>query len=237
MRDCLNNPRRQPSNRRARATADLVEAQDAVAALSSLTGFNTPHQRFPTTRRGSDPSLVSGTAAVRGRSCAGDPPRYEDGAVVVEDLEALRREAAMVVSAMEAAVEQRLPRLTPMERRLRRRVSRVGLRVCAQLKLWADGEDAEPWRLFTRDMDVRAMGFICQDRLPLGYGGTLSFRDAAGRRQELEVTVTRCRECSSGWYEGALHFSRPQAWLVDEFRQLQPKPLQQPFAHETGAVC
>lgn len=222
MRDCLKDPRRRSQGRRGRATVESLEAQDALAALSTLSGFNTPHQRFPATRRGADPSIISGTAAVRASS------GHRQGEVAVEDLEALGREAAMVVSAMEAAVEQRLPRLTPMERRLRRRISRVGLRVCAQLKLWADGEDAEAWTLFTRDMDVRAMGFICQDRLPLGYGGTLSFLDAAGRRQELEVTVTRCRECSSGWYEGALHFSRPQAWLVDEFREQQPKPRRQP---------
>ena len=67
-----------------------------------------------------------------------------------------------------------LPQLSPMERRLRR-ISRVNLRVQAQLKLWADGLDGEPWHIFTRDLDGRAMGFICKDKLPLGYGGWISF--------------------------------------------------------------
>ena len=194
---------------------DTREAEQALEALSVL-GVITPRDRSEA-RRPEKP--VIGTAAVRQKRRTEDLLTEQDLArAPVDDPAALAREAAMVITAMEAAMEARLPQLSPLERRLRR-ISRVNLRVHAQLKLWADGLDGEAWHLFTRDLDGRAMGFVCKDKLPLGYGGWISFSLPGGRRQNLEVTVTRCRPCSGGWHEGSLHFIHPQGQLVEEIRR------------------
>lgn len=150
---------------------------------------------------------IAGSAAFRP---AGGFPSSAPAA----DTDELERTAAMVLSAMEAGAK--VPDLGAADRRLRR-TGRVACRVRAQLCLWADGENGEAWVLFTRDIDARAMGFICRDNLPMGYGGTLSFLSPSRRREQIDVTVTRCRPCSAGWYEGALHFNQPQPWLVEEF--------------------
>lgn len=192
-----------------------TEADRAIQELEQL-GVLSGRDRALARQRAR--SIVSGSAAVRMRR--GDDPQPAANSGTIFHPEAQAREAAMVISAMEAAVETKLPQLSPMERQMRR-ISRATLRVRAELALWADGEQGEPWSLFTRDLDTRAMGFICQDRLPLGYGGTITLTMPDGRRQQLEVTVTRCRPCSAGWYEGALHFNHPQAWLVDEIREQQ----------------
>jgi hypothetical protein len=195
---------------------DTREAEEALNALSVL-GIITPRDHRGIRRQ--EKPVVSGTAAVRQQRRADDlRGSNELIRLPVDDLESLAREAAIVISAMEAAMEARLPQLSPMERRLRR-ISRVNLRVQAQLKLWADGLDGEPWHIFTRDLDGRAMGFICKDKLPLGYGGWITFNMPDGRRINLEATVTRCRPYSGGWHEGALHFTHPQGNLVDEVRQ------------------
>ena len=190
------------------------EAEEALKALSVL-GVITPQHTI--TRRHS--SSVVGSAAVRAQGLEDEllSPEELVKAPVEESL-SLEREAAMVITAMEAAMEARLRQLSPMERRLRR-ISRVTLRVAAHLRLWADGLDGEPWQLFTRDVDGRAMGFVCKDRLPLGYGGWLGFALPGGGKQSLEATVTRCRPCSAGWYEGSLHFTHPQGQLVDAIRR------------------
>ena len=157
--------------------------------------------------------MTSGTAAVRP---PGSDVRQVSPAQVAaqqsQDEATLEREAAMVLSAMEAAEKGSRP--SGADRR--ESSGRVPWRVKAHLKLWADGDDGEAWTLFTRDVDPRAMGFICRDNIPLGYGGVLTFIGPGSRRQRLEVTITRCRPCSSGWCEGALHFNQPHPWLVEE---------------------
>lgn len=195
---------------------DTREAEEALRALSVL-GVITPRDHRGARRQPAP--VVSGTAAVRQQRRGEDlSSREEQARSSIDDGEALAREAAMVISAMEAATEARLPQLSPMERRLRR-ISRVNLRVHAELKLWADGLDGDAWHIFTRDLDGRAMGFVCKDRLPLGYGGWITFSMPDGRRQNLEATVTRCSPCSGGWHEGALHFTHPQGHLVEDVRQ------------------
>ena len=159
---------------------------------------SSPDRRQPT---------FAGTAAVR-------PAGAIAMAGAAGDAE-LDRQAALILSAMDAAGDARLPRFTPQERR-RRVAGRMHYRARAELRLSADGPNAEPWTLFVRDIDAKALGFITPDRLPLGYGGTLSFLGAGARRVRLDVVLTRCHTSCGGWYEGALHFNRPQAWLVEE---------------------
>lgn len=125
----------------------------------------------------------------------------------------LAAQAAMILSAMDAAGEGRDLVPTTCERR-ESRTERVRYRKSASLKLFADPDAAEPWTLFLRDVEARAAGFICPDRMPLGYGGTLCFEGPDGTPLSVDVTLVRCRTCYGGWYEGALYFHRNQPDLL-----------------------
>lgn len=109
----------------------------------------------------------------------------------------------MILSAMEAVPKP------GMEKRAHQRLN---YRVQAKLTLFADGPMAEPWTLYTRDVDPRGLGFISRDRLPLGYGGWVDVQTPNGRTTRIACTLYRCREAIPGWYEGALYFNREQ-WM------------------------
>ena len=122
----------------------------------------------------------------------------------------LARRAAMILSAMDAAGQGRAAAGGDAERR-EDFPTRRPLRGQARLRLFADARDAEPWALFLRDVEPRAIGFVCPDRLPLGYGGRLDFQDArTGEAVSVDITLVRCRVSYGGWYEGAAFFHRPQ---------------------------
>ena len=124
--------------------------------------------------------------------------------------DALEREARLILSSMEVADAQAYPRLRHPGADAGRRGGRCEYHVRAQLALTADGPDAEARTLFTRDVTSDAVGFISPQRLPLGYGGTLTLDAPNGRRVTAAALLTRCRQSVRGWYEGALHFTRPQ---------------------------
>jgi hypothetical protein len=111
-------------------------------------------------------------------------------------------EVDMILSAMEAVSLESADN--------RRRGTRSAYRVCAQLRLFADMPLTPPTPLYTRDLHARGIGFITQERLPLGYGGIVDFTLPNGTPVSVHCTVYRCREAVNGWFEGALHFSRDQ---------------------------
>jgi hypothetical protein len=96
----------------------------------------------------------------------------------------------------------------------RRTTPRMRFRARAELRLFSDAPDLPAWEIYTRDCDDRGLGFITPHRLPLGYGGTLEILSPRGHRSTIDCTLFRCREAVPGWYEGALHFNRPQ-WMFD----------------------
>ncbi len=127
------------------------------------------------------------------------------------------QQASMILSAMDAAGEGR--ELAPWTAQRREaETDRLPFRCKGKLRLFADLDGAAPWPLFLRDIEPRAAGFICPDRLPLGYGGTLSFEDEAGQSVTVDVTLVRCRVCYGGWFEGALYFHRNQPQLLPRLR-------------------
>lgn len=87
---------------------------------------------------------------------------------------------------------------------------RLDYRVRAMLRLFADGPAGEPRVLFSRDADLRGLGFVTTHLLPLGYGGSIELVVPTGEIRKIAVTIHRCRQISPGWYEGALHFNREQ---------------------------
>jgi len=118
-------------------------------------------------------------------------------------------EVDLILSAMEAARERTTgSQSVEHERRYR---GRVPYRVRAELRLFSDAPDTPPWVLYTRDVDVRGLGFITPHRLPLGYGGTLELYAPVGRKVRVPCTLFRCRQAVQGWYEGALYFNREQS--------------------------
>ena len=123
----------------------------------------------------------------------------------------LDRRANLILSAMDAAGEGRAAAGKPTRRDDFN--PRFACRLPAELRLFADPAGGEPWRLFLRDLESRAAGFVCEDKLPLGYGGRLDFTDPRGRRASLDVTLVRCRPCYGGWFEGAVFFHRTQIEL------------------------
>jgi hypothetical protein len=92
----------------------------------------------------------------------------------------------------------------------RRRAQRMSYRVKAELQLFSDSSGAEPWVLFTRDVNPKGLGFITRHRLPLGYGGKIRLPSPTGQMMTIHCTLYRCREAAQGWFEGALYFNRDQ---------------------------
>jgi hypothetical protein len=94
----------------------------------------------------------------------------------------------------------------------RRRHPRMRYRVIADLRLFSDPPGSSPWRLYSRDVSARGLGFVTPHRLPLGYGGVVQLPSPAGRPVSINGTLFRCREVGNGWFEGALYFNREQ-WM------------------------
>ena len=95
----------------------------------------------------------------------------------------------------------------------RRRQPRMPYRAIAALRLFSDPHSAPAWRLYTRDVSSRGIGFVAPDRLPLGYGGVVTLLPPRGGRVvSVHGTLYRCREVGHGWFEGALYFNRDQ-WM------------------------
>ncbi|HEX8521328.1 MAG TPA: PilZ domain-containing protein [Tepidisphaeraceae bacterium] len=92
----------------------------------------------------------------------------------------------------------------------RRRVQRMKYHVKAELRLFSDQPAADPWVLYTRDVNPKGLGFITSHRLPLGYGGKLILPSPTGQPITIHCTLYRCREAAHGWFEGALYFNREQ---------------------------
>jgi hypothetical protein len=108
-------------------------------------------------------------------------------------------EAHLILSALEAGrASANVPN--------RRRGSRNSYRARAELFLFSDLNGTDPWVLFTRDLDINGIGFLCQRHIPLGQSGTVLWKDPKDRQHRAYCTVTRCREAVQGWYEGALSF-------------------------------
>jgi hypothetical protein len=112
-------------------------------------------------------------------------------------------EVDLIISALEAAGDAHDNR---------RQHPRRPYRVMADLRLFSDPQTFAPWRLYTRDVSARGLGFITPHRLPLGYGGTVQLTSPAGRMMSINCTLFRCRDIGGGFFEGALYFNREQ-WM------------------------
>jgi hypothetical protein len=121
---------------------------------------------------------------------------------------AIPNEVCLLCSALETG------QFAASERRARKRRS---YRTPAYLQLFSDAAGTEPTLLFTRDVDLRGVGFLTKRRLPLGYGGMIQLRTPDGRMLRVHGTLIRCRPAAPGWYEGALSFNREQPDLMDCF--------------------
>ena len=124
----------------------------------------------------------------------------------VQEASALPAQVQMILSALEAGA---------FSGQEKRRASRRHYHVRARLRLFVDAAGAPAWVLYTRDVSARGIGFICQHRLPLGYGGTLSLCAPDGTSLTVDCVLLRCRETVHGWYEGSLYFNREQFAFKD----------------------
>ena len=124
-------------------------------------------------------------------------------------------EVDLIISALEAAGE-------PHDNR--RKHPRMSYRVMADLRLFADPPGIAPWRLYTRDVSARGLGFVTPHRLPLGYGGTVELATPAGRVVSINGTLFRCRDIGGGFFEGALYFNREQ-WIFAPMEVDRPPGL------------
>jgi hypothetical protein len=117
-------------------------------------------------------------------------------------------EARMILSALEAAES------THHENR--RATPRTLYQVQASLYLFSDPDGSPAWKLYTRDVSSRSLGFLTPHRLPLGYGGIVELPGPDGKPIRAHCTLFRCRQTARGWYEGALSFHRKQWALAGE---------------------
>lgn len=120
---------------------------------------------------------------------------------VAEDANAA--EAELIISALEAGAPAHDNR---------RKHPRRSYRVEADLRLFIDEVGAPPWRIYTRDVSARGLGFVTRERLPLGYGAVIRLPGPNGRMQVVNGTLYRCRDIGQGWFEGAFYFNREQ-WM------------------------
>jgi hypothetical protein len=144
----------------------------------------------------------------------------EEGTELQRDDAALPADAAIVLTALEAAGG----------RENRRQIARTLYRSTAMLSLFADAPGSSARVLYTRDVNERGVGFVTRERLPLGYGGVLRLPSPKTASQILSISCTlyRCRLAAPGWYEGALHFNR------DQHEFLPPGAIGLHEPHETG---
>jgi hypothetical protein len=117
-------------------------------------------------------------------------------------------EARMILSALEAGESALSDN--------RRANPRTLYQVQAALRLFSDTDGSPPWKLYTRDVNSRSLGFLTPHRLPLGYGGIVELPRPDGRTVRAHCTLFRCRQTARGWYEGALSFNRRQWELAGE---------------------
>ena len=115
--------------------------------------------------------------------------------------QAVPANVAMVMSALDAG-EHRMEN--------RRAIPRKSYRTITLLRLFRDQPNSAGWRLYTRDINRRGLGFVTPHRLPLGYGGIVMLPGQTGQVAAVHCTLSRCREASPGWFEGCLHFNREQ---------------------------
>lgn len=106
----------------------------------------------------------------------------------------------------------------------RRKRYRLPYRAIGKLRLFSDTDDAEPWTLYSHDVDSRGVGFITPRRLPLGYGGMIDIRAPNGEMVRAHCTVFRCRETVQGWYEAALYFNTEQYAFHPGERTIRLRP-------------
>ncbi len=116
------------------------------------------------------------------------------------------REVEMILSAMNVG---------QYNGATRRAYQRTPYNVRAQLRLFSHLTSNQPWTLYTRDVNIRGLGFITSHRLPLGHGGmveipTFELLGRERRLAQIQCTVFRCRETAPGWYEGSVSFNRDQ---------------------------
>lgn len=103
----------------------------------------------------------------------------------------------LICSAMDAARTAGDPQ--------RRRAPRRPHRVIARLLVHGE---SDPVRIYTRDCDATHVGFVTERPLPMGFNATVEFAAPDGSLMSAACTVSRCRECVPGWFEGALKFAK-----------------------------
>lgn len=117
------------------------------------------------------------------------------------------KEADFIISAIEAGGYG-----GPDEREVPRSVYRV----TALLKLFSDDPDWPGWPLYTREVSVRALGFVTPHCVPLSHGGSVELATPSGKIVRAGCTILRCREAAPGWFEGAIYFNREQMDFAPE---------------------
>lgn len=131
-------------------------------------------------------------------------------------------EVELILSAIDAGAHGRPPDRRAMERQC--------YRVRGWLHLFSDSPDGSARVIYTRDLHQRGLGFITPHRLPLGYGGRVSFpRPDGSGTLSVHCTLLRCREAAPGWYEGSLYFNREQPQLLQDAspgKRTEKEPLE-----------
>jgi hypothetical protein len=117
-------------------------------------------------------------------------------------VEPFPQDVEFVISALEAGSRPHLDE---------RQVKRAKYRVRAMFKLYSEGLDASPILIYTRNVSSRGMGFLCSRQLPISHGGVVLILNFNGDMEKIACIVLRSREASANWFEGAVHFNRPQA--------------------------
>jgi hypothetical protein len=90
----------------------------------------------------------------------------------------------------------------------RRRIPRKRYRVEARVALVHAEADAQEMKLYTRDINPWALGFISPHALPAYEHAIIHMPGEDGTILRIKCLIRRCRSFAPGWHQGVIDFER-----------------------------
>jgi hypothetical protein len=90
----------------------------------------------------------------------------------------------------------------------RRRIPRKRYRVEASIVLLHGKQDEQDMKLYTRDINPWALGFISPHALPAYEHAMVQMPGMDGRMLRIKCLIRRCTSLEAGWFQGVIDFER-----------------------------
>jgi hypothetical protein len=90
----------------------------------------------------------------------------------------------------------------------RRRIPRKRYRVEAGIVLLHGGQGEQDMKLYTRDVNPWALGFITPHALPAYEHAVVHMPGMDGEMLRIKCLIRRCTSLEAGWFQGVIDFER-----------------------------